>query len=521
MKFCFKTAILIVAIPMGVVVAQFSNTDLIRILESANPKEKIVIPLTHTIYHGSYLGEITLANITSPHIEIIEESNQPNWLKVELEEPPFQPGLIPNQNQPEYRLKISILDFPPVAVGTHQGGVKVKLTAITPKGLRTYDVVFAVRWVVLLPLQWADVIGGSGDDVASCIQQTADTGCVIAGYTESLGNGDKDIWVLKYTYSGDLDWIKTFGGKDEDKARSIVQTREGDYILVGRNGIKPEEKTGLVLKLDGNGDVVWQKNFGNTRQEELYSIQLTLDNKYIVAGYINPLGCDDYDIWILKLDNDGSIIWEKTIGETSVSEYAYFIQPTSDGSFYIVGHSSDSQLAFVAKLDKNGDILWEKEYGGKSIRINDMALAADDGCVLTGEYEYHWGGALSYDLWLLCLDKNGEALWEKKYGSKRIKDMGYSVRATIDEGYVVAGATGTNSAGSFDFWLLKLNQQGDLVWDRTYGGKYYDAAFAVQQALDEGYYVTGTTDSYGGGLRKNIWSLKTDKRGVVPEDELP
>jgi uncharacterized delta-60 repeat protein len=220
-------------------------------------------------------------------------------------------------------------------------------------------------WVLKLSpagdIEWQRIYGGDRPEkVSSIIRQTSDGGYIFACSTFSFGAGHHDFWVLKLTSLGEIEWQRTYGGSNNDKAYSIQQASDGGYIVAGET--KPfgaGNKDILVLKLASDGNIEWQKTYVGNYTDEAYSIQQASDGGYIVAGETQSFGAGNGDIWILKLASDGTIKWQKTYGGTQ-SDEASSIQQTSDGG-YIVAGSTDSYGAgerdfLVLKLSSNGDI---------------------------------------------------------------------------------------------------------------------------------------------------------------------
>jgi len=164
--------------------------------------------------------------------------------------------------------------------------------------------------------QWIKTYGGTNWDQANSIQQTSD-GYVVAGYTFSFGAGDADAWVLKLDGDGNVQWQKTYGRSSVDEAWSIQQTSDGGYIVASyTHTFGAGIWDAWVLKLDGDGNVQWQKTYGGTNCDYAESIQQTLDGGYIVAGGTYSFGVGG-NAWVLKLDGDGNVQWQKTYGGTN------------------------------------------------------------------------------------------------------------------------------------------------------------------------------------------------------------
>ena len=206
-------------------------------------------------------------------------------------------------------------------------------------------------------------------------------------------------------------------------------------------------------------------------------------------------------------------LWTRTYGGSS-SDIPYSVEQTTDGGFIISGESSSygsNALDFwLVKTDENGNEVWNQTYGGS---LHDSARSAkqtaDGGYILAGEtWSY---GAGTFDFWLVKTDENGNEEWNQTYGGSE-HDRAYSVQQTTDGGYIVAGWTCSYGAGNEDFWLVRTDENGNEEWNQTYGGGSYDKAFSVQRTLDEGFIVAGVTRSYGAGFA-DFWLVKTDEYG--------
>ena len=273
-------------------------------------------------------------------------------------------------------------------------------------------------WVVKLnslgDILWKKCLGGTGNDYARSIQQISDGGFILTGYTNSNNgdvsgnNGYYDAWVVKLNSSGDILWQKCLGGTYDDYARSIQQTSDTGFILAGYTFSNDGDVSGnhgfgdaWVVKLNSSGDIIWQKCFGGTNEDYAYSIQQTSNGGFIVAGSTNSNNGDVsgyhgyFDYWVVKLNSSGDIEWQKCLGGTN-NDYANSIQQTSDGGFIVAGYteSNDGDVsgyhggdydAWVVKLNSSGDILWQKCLGGT---IDDRAYSiqqtSDGGFIVAG-----------------------------------------------------------------------------------------------------------------------------------------
>ena len=363
---------------------------------------------------------------------------------------------------------------------------------------------------------WAKTYGGPGIDVAFSIQQTGDGGYIVAGGTNSFGSVGFDFWVLKLNPDGTVAWQKTYGGSGIDVAHSIQQTSDGGYIVAGStNSFGAGGYDIWVLKLNSDGTVAWQKTYGGASSDGASSIRQTSDGGYIVAGGTNSFGAGEGDIWVLKLNSDGTVAWQKTYGGAG-DDLAFSIQQTSDGGYIVAGRTysfgAGERDFWVLKLNSDGTVAWQKTYGGGVIDEATSIQQTSDGGYIVAGYTSSFGAG-GDDIWVLKLDGDGNVAWQKTYGGGS-DDEAHSIQQTNDGGYVVAGRTSSFGAGGDDIWVLKLDGDGNVAWQKTYGGASDDEANSIQQTSDGGYVVAGSTKSFGAG-DADYWVLKLKSNGNI------
>ena len=373
--------------------------------------------------------------------------------------------------------------------------------------------------------QWAKTYGGGNHDRAYCIQQTTDDGFIVTGMTWSFGAGNYDLWIVRLDPNGNPLWQKTYGGADADCPLSIQQTTDGGFIVAGTSGSFGAGWYDFwVFKLDPNGNPLWQKTYGGGNYDEAYSIQQTTDGGYIVAGYTWSFGAGWYDFWVLKLDSDGNPLWQKTYGGGNW-DVANSIEQTTDGGYIVAGRTASFGAGrgdfWVLKLDSGGNPLWQKTYGGVTFDCAESIQQTTDGGYIvagrTGSLTGYFGASDS-DAWVLKLDADGNPLWQKTYGGGTF-DEARSIQQTTDGGFIVAGVTNSFGIGDYDFWVLKLDSSGNPLWQKTYGGVTFDYVLSIQQTTDGGFIVAGETNSSGAGVY-DFLVLKLNNNGEIKDCDI-
>jgi len=396
-------------------------------------------------------------------------------------------------------------------------------------------------WIITLDSQgdiiWDKTFGGSSYDLAFSLIQTTDGGYAIAGYTQSKGAGESDAWILKLDSQGNKLWDKTFGGSDNDEAWTIIQTNDGGYAISGYTESKGAgEEDAWILKLDNQGNLLWEKTFGGSDEDVAIYIIQTTDGGYAISGYTESKGAGESDAWILKLDKEGNlnenseapesteksemVTWDKTFGWSNEDDGAYSLIQTNDGGYAVAGWTYFRDVNYydvgVMKLDYTGNIEWDQTFGGSGYdKAYSIIQTTDGGYVIAGETSFR--AAEEYDVFIIKLDSQGDMIWVKTYGGSD-SDKAESIIQTTDGGYAIAGYTESKGAGRLDFWLIKLDSQGNMIWDKTYGGNGIDRAYSLIQTTDGGYAVGGWTESKGAGS-SDAWVIKIDNQGNIVWDK--
>ena len=407
-------------------------------------------------------------------------------------------------------------------------------------------------------INWQKSHGGSNSDQAYSVRQAPDGGFILAGPSlsrdgEVTGHHDStnyDYWVVKLDDTGALQWEKSLGGSMDDIAHAVFPTADSGYLVAGGvesgdgdvTGCTPMEYDYWMVKLSSTGAIMWNTCFGGSNYNVAFSAQQTADGNYIIAGTTystdSPVTGNHggADFWVVKLSNTGNMLWEKTYGGSSTDQAKSIVQ-TADGGYIVAGssQSNDGQVTgnhggtdyWVVKIDDTGALQWQKSLGGSGEDIGyAVQQTFDGGYIVTGnsnstdaQVTGNHGGA---DYWVVKLDDTGAIVWENSYGGSN-DDLANSIQQTIDTGYIVSGSASspvsgnvTQSFGNDDYWVVKISRNGTLQWQKSLGGSGNDDAFGIQQTTDSGYVVAGGSNSTDSEVTGNhgdfdVWVVKLSK----------
>ena len=352
--------------------------------------------------------------------------------------------------------------------------------------------------------------GGNLWDYGNSVQQTIDGGYIITGEISSSENGSSDIWLIKTDSEGQEEWNQTFDGNDRDYGKSVKQTVDGGYIIIGSTGSDYYYDVWLI-KTDPKGTEEWNQTFGGDNKDYGNSVQQTIDGGYIITGEISSSGNGSSDVLLIKTDQQGQEEWIQTFGGSDY-DIGNSIEQTYDGGYIITGstrsYGNGSSDVLLIKTDQQGQEEWIQTFGGGYIDIgNSIKQTSDNGYIITGYTQSYGNG--SRDVWLIKTNSQGNEEWNQTFGGSYV-DIGNSIQQTIDGGYIITGSRGTDYYS--DLWLIKTDYQGNEEWNRTFGGNDYDFGNSVQQTTDDGYIIIGHTKSYGNG-GYDIFLIKTDSEG--------
>jgi Secretion system C-terminal sorting domain len=395
-------------------------------------------------------------------------------------------------------------------------------------------------------IEWQRTIGGDSQDAIFSAAQTTDGGYILGGYSSSGISGEKtdtsrgyeDYWVVKLNSTGIIEWDKTYGGDSTDYLQVVLQTAEGGYMLGGytyssNTGDKSDPAKGSwdtwLIKIDPAGNIEWDKSYGGDEKDGLVSMKQTSDGGYLFWAVSKTNANGDKteisrglsDYWIVKIDSLGTIEWEKTIGSTNM-DHILSLDETSDGGYLLAGFSMSgtggekTQASFgfwdfwIVKLDALLNVEWDKSFGGTSSEHIMSAKQLSNGNYLIGGFSSSGASGNKveptrgiYDYWILEIDALGNKNWEKAYGGSSAEEMRAGISITSSGDYILGGFSQSDiggektdsTRGADDYWLIKTDLNGDIIWDKTIGGSGTEFLYSVTPTTDNGYLVAGWSDS--------------------------
>ncbi|NKQ39245.1 MAG: PGF-CTERM sorting domain-containing protein [Methanosarcinales archaeon] len=382
---------------------------------------------------------------------------------------------------------------------------------------------------------WDRTFGGFWWDGAQSVQQTTDGGFIIVGVTNSFGAGDRDVWLIKTDVSGNEEWNRTFGKSGREGAFSVQQTTDGGFIMAGRtDSIGAGYRDMWLIKTDAAGNKEWDRAFGGSDWDGAQSVQQTEDGGFIIAGTTQSFGAGKSDFWLIKTDAAGNKEWNRTFGGSDWDS-AWSVQQTADNGFIIAGVTDSFGAGYrdmwLIKTDAAGNKEWDRTFGGLG---DDWAFSVqqtkNSGFIIAGETDSFRMGNID-DVWLVKTDAFGNEEWNRTFGGFYL-DSAQSVQQTKDGGFIIAGKTKSFGAGGSDVWIVKTDYAGNKEWNHTLGGSDRDLARSIQQTSNGGFIIAGETESFGVGADigwlGNFWMVKVGPEGIIlpelgpePEFEIP
>ncbi|UCC43965.1 MAG: T9SS type A sorting domain-containing protein [Candidatus Zixiibacteriota bacterium] len=368
-------------------------------------------------------------------------------------------------------------------------------------------------------LAWETNYGGQYNESGYACQRTSDSGYVVLGSTYSFGAGDHDVYLLRLTAYGDTLFSRTYGGPETDYGYDVLPTSDGGFVITGMTRSAGSGKGDVyLLKVDSVGTVIFEKTYGGPERDEGRSVRRAPDGGLIIAGTTASFGAGYDDVYLLKVDQAGNLQWSRTYGGTG-GESGSAVRVTPDGGYAVIGSTGSFgegySSIYLIRTDSNGDSVWARTYGGTRADFGySLEPTLDSGFALIG-WTTSYGAGYS-DVFLLKIDSAGYQEWQNTFGGD-LDERGYSVQQAADGSFVIGGTTETYGNGKVDLYMISLDTLGHESWSITMGGIESDYCRSIVME-DQACIAIGCSYSYSsGGSDVYISKVRTDQMTPVEE----
>lgn len=391
-------------------------------------------------------------------------------------------------------------------------------------------------------------IGGTNNDAFTTVEKTADGGFIAAGYTQSnnlditdKSNTSFDFFISKFSSDNQLEWQKTFGGSDDDRAADIIETKNGEFAILGyskSNDFDVSTNAGSqdfwFIKLSSSGILISEKSFGYLGLDYGTTLLETKDNGFLITGVLDVTASNGQgnakttavkhaggDYWAIKTDNSGNLLWSRYFGG-SFTDTPLGVVETDANNFIIVGSSdsndfniSDNKGTYdfwVVKISNSGNLIWEKSFGGSEIDEARAITTTNDGnFIIVGDTRSNDKNVSTNngaaDIWVLKISTDGNLIWEKTIGATNF-DVARAITKTKDNGFLIAGSSrsldnGFENKGQNDALIIKINNTGELLWQQTFGGSKIDFLYDITVLNNTSIIAVGESNSFDKDIPEN------------------
>jgi len=341
------------------------------------------------------------------------------------------------------------------------------------------------------------------------VDETFDGGAIIVGVKEYSDDRTRDILLIKVDEDGFGLWEKSFGGPDNEEAYAVKQCMNGGYILAGYSNSYGAASEVYVVKTDSYGKLEWDKTYGGPNLDRAYEIIETHDGHFIIVGVTNSPGIShgNDDIWLQKIDGQGNTIWRNAYGESN-HEVGYDVVELPDGGFLVLGYKNFYDVSgkdiYLIRTDSVGTIVWAKTYGSSMV-FDEIGYSIHEAypsgyliCASTNSRDNGW-----FDPQVIKIDYDGNMQWSAIYNGSGRSHTRWVATPTYDGGAAIIGTTTyyhTNEGDNEDIYLIKIDQQGQELWNIGFEGGDSDWGWSIVETCINDLLIVGSTKSYGRGL---------------------
>jgi hypothetical protein len=384
-------------------------------------------------------------------------------------------------------------------------------------------IIFFTLWVwaqvCYCQITFQKIIGGSGFELSTGISQLNDGSYIISGRTNSFGAGNSDVYFIKLDSYGDTLWTKTYGNIKDESSWSILQTKDGGYIITGVStsfiSLPTDTENIYIIKTDSNADTLWTRTYGGIGFIEGTDAKQTSDGGYAFFASTRSFGAGGFDYYLIKTNENGDTLWTQVYGGVN-DDLFYRLQQTTDKGYLISGYTysfgAGGADAYIVKTDSLGVLQWSKTYGGsRDDFITDAKQTTDGGFIFTGYTQSYNTNLLdTFTTFVIKTNSIGDTLWIKTYGANNTT-VSHQVFQSSDGNYILVGYTGHtngNSIGSYNAYLLKIDANGDTLFSKVVTTSFSEFN-AAQATVDGGMIMVGDVNLSS----VDMFLVKTDSMG--------
>jgi hypothetical protein len=309
---------------------------------------------------------------------------------------------------------------------------------------------------------WSQTFGGSNYETGWAVLEASSGGLVIAGETYSFGTGLSDGWLLHTDATGNLLWNKTHGGQGSDVCKSLVEVSSGGFAIGGTtDNIDTASRDFWLLRTDATGVHQWNQTYGGAQPDEGEAVLEVSGGGFAIAGWTSSVGFGAEDVWLVRSDTNGNLLWSRNYGG-KLSDYAFSAIEVSTGGFLLVGGTGSfgagNMDVWVLRTNAFGDLIWNQTYGGPDHDIGNAVIELSTGNFCIAATTHSYGGGIG-NVWLLGIDSAGTPLWNQTFGGS-IYEEASSIIEVSTGGFAIIGSTSSYGAGEEDVWLLHVTTIG-------------------------------------------------------------
>lgn len=363
---------------------------------------------------------------------------------------------------------------------------------------------------------WEKLFSRTSTDAFRNVAECPSGGYIAVGYTSSWSPNDTDAYVVRLNTSGDTIWTRRINGTGsrKDLLYKVINTNDGNYAMCGYStsyGAGTEDV--LIIKMDDNGNILWTKTWGGTGRDRAQEIVQTSDNGYIVCGYTTSPPAQYFDGFLLKLNASGDTTWSRRYG-TALFEDFNSVKQLADGGYIAGGQGNNGGNGldqYLVRTNSSGDTTWTKRFGTLGTDNIEYIHPVADGFLLAGGTD--GTGSDGNNGYIVKTDLSGVVVWTKVYGGSLADDF-HEIEPTLDGNFILSGTTSSSGPIDPNMWMFKVDANGDSIWARTYGGNNHDHGYSAMPTSDGGYIFAGYSSSFGFNYEE-AYLVKTDANGLL------